>query len=142
MQCFLSAALAATVWDIVGHLIGFISHGTEADGSSRAVKEAGKESYALALSSQVGSRSGSRKSSKASTPRAKSNNWERCDEGGSHASGLLRRLSSRATDVVNQRESYQAKPLQASNRWNSWRFRVSGSPKQLSKQLFSGPLQA
>ena len=126
MQCFLSAALAASVWDIVGislALLNFISHGTEADGSSRAVK-----------SSQVGSR----KSSKASTPRAKSNNWERCDEGGSHASGLLRRLSSRATDVVNQRESYQAKPLQASNRWNSWRFRASGSPKQ----LFSGPLQA
>lgn len=34
--------------------------------------------------------------------------WEKCDEGGSHRAGVLRRLCSSSYDVVNQRENYRS----------------------------------
>lgn len=68
--------------------------------------------------------------------------WERCDEGGSHRDGVLRRLCSSSTDVVNQRESYRSKGKKQPTTCFSGFFKHQDPVKKVDVLLVGGGIMS
>lgn len=68
--------------------------------------------------------------------------WEKCDEGGSHRAGVLRRLCSSSYDVVNQRENYRSTKAAKTTSCFSGLFKHQDPVKKVDVLLVGGGIMS